>query len=300
MINPNLTVLFKKGDRSNCGNYRGISLLSTVGKLLADILLQRLQTILPFVYPESQYGYRAGRGTIDGIFTVRQVMEKTREQRRELYISFIDFTKAFDTVDRPLLFKILEKVGCPPKLIRMVQCLYTNVKARLIIDCELSKAFDYNGGVKQGCKLAPSLFGIFAAVLLWISFKDIQHDFSILIRFRTDGNIFDLKRLKAKSKVFYEFLREAQYADDIAIMSCSALGLQTLLTAYNITSKKFGLKINAKKTEVMCIGSEHDFYVDDVKLKNVERFKYLGNVYVNRPCNLKPEITARIQATSNS
>ena len=75
LINPNLTILFKKGDRSDCGNYRGISLLSVVGKVLADILLQRLQFVLSDVYPESQHGYRSGCGTIDGIFTVRQLME---------------------------------------------------------------------------------------------------------------------------------------------------------------------------------------------------------------------------------
>ena len=69
-------------------------------------------------------------------------------------------------------------------------------------------------------------------------------------------------------------------------MSGSAVGLQTLLTAYNVTSRKFGLKINAKKTEVMCLGPVCDFFVDDVKLKIVERFKYLGS-YVNQACNLK-------------
>ena len=120
----------------------------------------------------------------------------------------------------------------------MLKCLYSNVKARLIIDGELSKLFDYNGGVKQGCKLAPSLYGIYAALLLWIAFKGIQHEFSILICFRTDGNLFDLKRLKTKTKVFYDFIREAQYADDIAVMSGTAHGLQTLLTCYNDASLK--------------------------------------------------------------
>ena len=138
-----------------------LSFLSTVGKLLAEILLQRLQNILPDIYPESPHGYRSERGTIDGIFTVRQVMEKSREQRCDLYISFIDFTTAFDTVDRPHLFRILSKVGCPPKLISLIQCLYTNVNARLIFDGKVSKSFAYNGGVKQGCKLAPSLFEIY-------------------------------------------------------------------------------------------------------------------------------------------
>ena len=112
-------------------------MLSAVGKALADILLQRLQFVLTDIYPKSEYGYRSGRGTIDGIFTVRQLMEKTREQRYNLYIAFIDFTKAFDTFKRQLLFSLLEKIGCPPKLIGMLKCLYSNVKARLIIDGEL-------------------------------------------------------------------------------------------------------------------------------------------------------------------
>ena len=64
-----ITILFKKGNRSECGNYRGISLLSVVGKIFADIILQRLQLLAEFIYPQSQSGYRAGRGTIDGIFT---------------------------------------------------------------------------------------------------------------------------------------------------------------------------------------------------------------------------------------
>ena len=95
---------FKKGDRSDCGNYRGISLLSAVGNVLTDILLQRLQFVLTDVYSEAQHGYPSGRGKIDGIFTVRKLMEKTKEQRRNLYIAFIDFSKAFDIVNRQLLF----------------------------------------------------------------------------------------------------------------------------------------------------------------------------------------------------
>ena len=78
LINPNLTIPFKKGDWSYCGNFRGISLLSAVGKVLADILLQRLQFVFTEVYPESQHGYRSGRGMIDGIFTVRQLMQKNK------------------------------------------------------------------------------------------------------------------------------------------------------------------------------------------------------------------------------
>ena len=115
LVDPSITILFKKGDRSQCGNYRGISLLSAVGKLLADIISQRLQRLAENIYPQSQSSYRRGRNTIDGIFTLRQLMEKSKEQRRNLCIAFVDFTKAFDTVNRELLFIILSKLGCPAK-----------------------------------------------------------------------------------------------------------------------------------------------------------------------------------------
>ena len=84
-------------------------MLSAVGKVLADILLQRLQ----FVLTESQHGYRSGCGTIDGIFTVRQLMEKTREQRCNLYIAFIDFTQAFDIVIVNSCFRCWKKSVVP-------------------------------------------------------------------------------------------------------------------------------------------------------------------------------------------
>ena len=297
MTDPNITKLFKKGDKSQCGNYRGISLLSVVGKVLADIFLQRLKRIAERQYPQSQSGYREGRSTIDGIFTLRQLMEKAREQRRNMYIAFVDFTKAFDTVNRELLYKILGKFGCPPKFIRMIKKLYSNVHARLIVDGELTEPFEYNSGVKQGCKLAPTLYGIYAAALLWLAYKTFGHQHTIKVRFRYDGNLFDLRRLKSKSKIFMKYIREAQYADDIAIFSDSSTGMQLLLSAYNDMAKKMGLSINITKTETICIGPLVDFYIDGEKLKNVKRFKYLGS-FVTDDCSMKEELTSRIQAVS--
>ena len=183
-IDANIAILFKKGDRSHCSNYRGISLLSAVGKVLADVILQRLHLLVEFMYPQSQSGYRNGRSTINGIFTLRQLMEKAREQRRCLYKAFVDFVKAFDTVNRELLFIILRKLGCPPKFIRIIKKLYTDIHARLIVDGELTQSLEYNSEVKQGCKLAPTLFGIYAAVLLWLAFKKIKHTCNVQIRLR--------------------------------------------------------------------------------------------------------------------
>ena len=282
-IDANVCTLFKKGDRSLCGNYRGVSLLSVVGKAFADILLQPLQYLTESVYPESLSGYRKNRGTVDGIFTLRQIMEKSREQKQNLHNALIDFTKAFDCVNRELLFAILEKLGCPAKLSRVIKKLNTNVHARLIIDGELSEPIKGNSGVKQGCKLAPTLFGIYAAVLLLLAFKNVCPTYSVNIFFRYDGDIFDLRRLKAKTQVLTSYLREAQYADDVAIFCNDATSLQHLLSTYNGLPQKMGLRINTKKTETMSIGEYPDFHVNGGKLTKVDHFKNLGS-YVSNDC----------------
>ena len=72
--------------------------MSIVGKLFARMLLTRLQALADRVYPESQCGFRAGKSTMDMIFTVHQLQEKSREQDKPLYLAFIDLTKAFDLV----------------------------------------------------------------------------------------------------------------------------------------------------------------------------------------------------------
>ena len=85
-------------------NYKGISLLNDIGKVFAKIILIRLQKLAERVYPESQCGFRAGRSTVDIVFSLRQLQEKCREQQMPLYIAFIDLTKAFDLVSRDGLF----------------------------------------------------------------------------------------------------------------------------------------------------------------------------------------------------
>ena len=94
--------------------YRGISLLSIVGKAFVRVVLNRLHLLAERVYPEAQCGFRAARSTIDMVFSVRQLQEKCREQRKPLYLAFIDLTKAFDLVSRDGPFALLQRIGCPP------------------------------------------------------------------------------------------------------------------------------------------------------------------------------------------
>ncbi len=125
MRDANIITLYKnKGDRSDCNNYRGISLLSTVGKVFTRVVLYRHQVLAELVYPEAQCGFRSQRSPIDMIFSLRQLQENCREQRQPLYIAFIDLTKAFDLVSRKGLFTLLHRIRCPPNFLKMVTSFY--------------------------------------------------------------------------------------------------------------------------------------------------------------------------------
>ena len=129
MRDAKIITLFKnKGERSDCINYRGISLLSVIGKAFAKAILIRQQKLTERVYPESHCGFRAGRSTIDMVFSLRQLQEKCRKQQTPLYFAFIDLTKVFDLVGRDGLFQILPKIGCPPRLQSMIESFHTNMK----------------------------------------------------------------------------------------------------------------------------------------------------------------------------
>ena len=112
MRDSKISTLFKnKGDRGDCDNYRGISLLSIVGKVFARVILKRLQILADRVLPESQCGFRSKRSTIDMISVVRLLQEKCREQSQPLFAAFVDLTKAFDLVSRTGLSRFSKKLA---------------------------------------------------------------------------------------------------------------------------------------------------------------------------------------------
>ena len=139
----NLIHIYKrKGNRQMCDNYRGISLLSIAGKILARVLLNRLlQHLEQGLLPESQCGFRSERGTADMIFAARQIQEKCQEQYRDLYVTFVDLTKAFDTISRDGLWRIMGKFGCPNRFISIVKQLHDGMLVKVIDDGEESEPF---------------------------------------------------------------------------------------------------------------------------------------------------------------
>ena len=114
------------------------------------------------------------------------------------YIAFIDLTNAFDLVSRDGLFKVLPKIGCSPKLHSMIESFHTDTKGTLQINGRFSETFEISG-VKQGCVLAPMLFGTLFGMLLKHVLDTTTE--GIYLRTRSDDRLFNLARLRAKTKV---------------------------------------------------------------------------------------------------
>ena len=295
----NIIHLYKnKGDRASCDNHRGISLLSIAGKIMARVVLNRITAhLLNDIVSESQCGFRRNRGTVDMIFAVRQIQEKCREQNQNLYLMFVDLTKAFDTVSRRGLWQILSKLGCPPKLISIVRSFHEGMMARVIENDCVSDPFPVTNGVKQGCVLAPTLFSLLFATMLFSALS--QTDAGITIRYRTDGRFFDLRRLKARTKVAEEIVRDFLFADDCALAAHSENDLQELANRLATASRQFGLTISLKKTEVMfqpapnTMPPEPSITIEGTTLNNVDAFTYLGSCLTST-CSLDREVSNRL------
>nr|VZI30788.1 unnamed protein product [Spirometra erinaceieuropaei] len=184
----------RKGNRQVCDNHRGISLLNIAGKIFARILLNRLNNHLEQgLLPESQCGFRHHRGTTDMIFAARQLQEKCQEMRTHLYFTFVDLTKAFDTVYRKGLWKIMQKFGCPGRFTQMVRQLHNGMMARFTDNGAVSEAFAVTNGVKQGWVLAPTLFSLMFSAMLMDAYRDERP--GICIAYRTDGHLMNQRRM---------------------------------------------------------------------------------------------------------
>ena len=179
------------------------------------------------------------------IFAVRQLQEKCLEQRQDLYLLFTDLTKAFDTVSRPGLWSILSKLACPPKFISMGRSLHDGMIARVIDNGDVSDLFPVTSGVKQGCALAPALFSLLFAEMLSAGLAKTSA--GTMIRYRTDGRFFDLRRLKANTRVQEALVRDFLFADDCALAAHSEEDLQCLADCFSTAAKAFGLQISIKK-----------------------------------------------------
>ena len=167
-----------------------------------------------------------------------------------LYMVFIDLTKAFDLVSTDGLFQILPKIGCQSKLQSMIESFHTNMKGTVQFNGSSSRPFDIRSGVKQGCVLAPTLFGIFFTLLLRHAFGTASE--GICLWTRSDGRLFNLGRLRTETKVREALIRDMLlFVDDAAVTTHTQQELQALMDRFSQACKDFGLTISLKKTNVL-------------------------------------------------
>jgi hypothetical protein len=148
----------KKGDETDCNNYRGISLLSSAYKILSNILLARLTPYVNEVIGDHQYGFRCNRSTLGQIFCIRHILEKKREYNGRVHQLFIDFKKAYDSVKREVLYNVLLELGIPKKLVRLIRMCLNETYSKVRVGKLLSGKFPIQNGLKQGDALSPLLF----------------------------------------------------------------------------------------------------------------------------------------------
>ena len=126
-----ITVLHKKGDKTECGNYRGITFVSHAGKVLLKVAARRLSAYCEAkrLLPEEQCGFRPDRSTTDMMFVVRRLQKIGRKAGVSLFMCFIDLQKAYDTVDRTLLWQVLTRIGVPPQMIAIMRQFHDGMRA---------------------------------------------------------------------------------------------------------------------------------------------------------------------------
>ena len=140
----------KKGDKTDCNNYRGIPLLPTTYKILSNILFSRLIPYAEEITVDHQCPFRRNRSTTDHIFCIHQILEKKREHNEAVHQLFIDFKIAYDSVRREALYNIFIEFGIPKKLVRLIKMCLTETYSRVRVGKNLSEMFPIRNGLKQG------------------------------------------------------------------------------------------------------------------------------------------------------
>ena len=245
----------KKGARSNCNNWRGITLLSIPSKILSKIIIQRISEAVDQQLRNEQAGFRKGRGCSDQIFVLRNIIEQSTEWQRQLYINFVDFEKAFDSIHRDSLWRILRAYGIPEEIVLIIKSFYNNFRCRV---GNSSTSFEVKTGVRQGCVMSALLFNI---TIDWVMRRTTED------------------KPRGIRWTLFSALEDLDFADDLALVSHTHHHMQEKTTRLSSFAQQVGLKINQKKTEVMMLNvpNPSPIEVNGENLPATEEFTYLGS-----------------------
>ena len=252
-------VIPKKKGTLECEKHRTISIISQVAKIILRVIRNRINSKINENVNEEQYGFRKGKGTINAIFGLRMMIERCIEMQKNVYLCFIDFEKAFDTVKHENMIEMLKEIHLDGKDVRLISNLYWDQKAAVEIENERTSWVEIKRGIRQGCVLSPDMFSLYGQRCM----EELEEMEGISIGGRNVNNI--------------------RYADDTVLIADSEAKLQRLVDALDTSCREKGLKINKNKTEVMGITKAKErltvrINVQGNPVKQVNEFKYLGSI----------------------
>jgi hypothetical protein len=263
-----LVPIFKnKGDVQSCTNYRGIKLMSHTMKLWERIIEHRLRGVTNVT--ENQFGFMPGRSTMEAIFLIRQLMERYREQKKDLHMVFIDLEKAYDKVPRNIMWWALQKHKVSTKYITLIKDMYDNVVTSVRTSDGDTNDFPINIGLHQGSALSPYLF----ALVMDEVTRDIQGGIPWCMLF----------------------------ADDVVLVDESMTGVDQKLELWRRTLEAKGFRLSRPKTEYMkCDFSattqeEGDVRLDGQVVPKKDTFRYLGSM-LQKDGGIDEDLSHRIKA----
>ena len=269
-------------DPRDPANYRGITLACTMYKVYCGILNERLVKWAEIndLLTDEQNGFIRGRSTIDQLSTVTSIIETRKLRRQQTFTAFVDFSKAYDRINRQLLWKKLCNMGISNKMLSALQLLYTDVECCVRVNGFNTAWFNVETGLKQGCILSPLLFNLYI------------NDLSGEIKMSGKGVIIGDERVAI-----------LLYADDICLLAESEEDLQSLLDILSGWCSKWCMQVNTEKTQIVHFRppsfdrTEYCFKYGAQVINVVLQYKYLGLILSE---HLDYQITATMVAKSAS
>eukprot|EP00662_Eupelagonemidae_sp_cell21_P017359 gene17359-biopygen53959 len=290
----------KTGDLRLCDNWRGISLISVPGKILAQLIVQRLTPVTESVLSETTNGFRPGRGCDDVVAFVRDLLEQVNSVKTNssLHTIFVDLKRCFDSLSRTGIWAVLERLGVPPKMLSVIKSYHDGMEARVRCNGGLSEPFAVRRGVRQGCVLAPLLMNCFYAAVM--SDWRRQVPAGVTIRFNIDGHLHNRSRAHPGRTI----VKDAVYADDTSLMSTSWETAKLHWARYQQVCGKWGLTISYKKTKHMVAGNndtqDESLTVPEGEpaIESVNHFPLLG-CCVDKDGTYAPEVSRRLSSAGH-
>ena len=275
----NIVPVPKSGDLSSTDNYRGISLICIIAKMYNKMILNRIREVLDVKLRNNQNGFRKNRTTVGQILALRRIIEGVKAHNLPAILVFIDFKKAFDTIHRGKMMKILKAYGIPPNILRAIETMYTGTCAKVLTPDGETEMFDITAGVFQGDTLAPYLFIIVLDYALRMALKDGKEE--------ELGFTITPRRSSRSPK---QALSDLDFADDISLLSDEIKQAEELLHRVEYQCSKVGLGLNAPKTNYLAYNTPEPITLktrSGVELERKLDFKYLGSWVDNTEADVK-------------